>query len=73
LKVFSESIKKLRSREKKLYLIEQLDSLMLRITQVVLVLKVESGHGEKLRFGTVRGQGRPLVKAQPPLQLVAQD
>ena len=31
------------------------------------------GSAEQLRLGTVRGHGRPLVKVQPQLQLMAQD
>ena len=31
------------------------------------------GHEEQLRLGTVGVQGRPLVKLQPQLQLMAQD
>ena len=40
---------------------------------MVLVLKAWRGHEEQLRLGTVRGHGRPLVKVQPQLQLMAQD
>ena len=40
---------------------------------MVLVLKAGRGHGEQLRLGTVRDHGRPLVKVQLWLQLVAQD
>jgi hypothetical protein len=40
---------------------------------VVLVLKAWRGHAEQLRLGTLRGHGRPLVKVQPQLQLMAQD
>jgi hypothetical protein len=43
---------------------------------VVLFKEVEGksrDHAEQLRIGTVRGHGRPLVKVQPQLQLMAQD
>ena len=40
---------------------------------MVLVLKAWRGHGEQLRLGTIRSHGRPLVKVQPQLQLMAQD
>ena len=40
---------------------------------MVLILKAWRGHAEQLRLGTVRGHGRPLVKVQPQLQLMAQD
>jgi hypothetical protein len=40
---------------------------------VVLVLKAGRGHEEQLRLGTVRGHGRPLMKVQPQLQLMAQE
>ena len=44
-------------------------SLVLRVTQVVLVLKAWRGHRGKLRLSTVRCQTWPLVKVQPQLQL----
>jgi hypothetical protein len=43
-----------------------------RVTQVVLVLKAGRGHREQLRLGTVRSQGRPLMKVQPQWQLETQ-
>lgn len=44
-----------------------------RVTQVVLVLRVQRGHGEQLSLGTVRAQERLLVKVQPHWKLKAQD
>ena len=41
--------------------------------QVVLILNKKGGHEEQLRLGTMRDQGRPLVKVQPQVQLIAQD
>jgi hypothetical protein len=51
----------------------QLDFVICKNDQMVLVLKARKGHGEQLRLGTVRGQGKPLGKVQPHLQSTAQD
>jgi len=40
---------------------------------MVLILKARRGHEEQLRLGTVRGHGRPLVKVQLQVKLMAQD
>lgn len=46
----------------RLYLVLTAKFGSVRVTQMVLVLKVWVGHGEQLRLGTLRGQERPLVK-----------
>lgn len=51
----------------------QLNLVLCKSSQVVLVLKAWRGHGEKLRLGTARGYGRPLVKVKPQLQLIPQN
>lgn len=37
----------------------------LKVTQVILVLKIWKDHGKQLRLGNVRGRESPLVKVQP--------
>lgn len=41
---------------------------MVRISHMVVVLKEWKSQGEQMRLSPLRGQGRPLVKMQFPLQ-----
>jgi hypothetical protein len=57
----------------RLYLVLWLDFVMCKCYPGVTGLKAWRGHTEQLMLGTVRSHGRPLVKVESQLQLMAQD